>query len=249
VSTSSANGGARDRVLPFRALACDYDGTLATQDTIAASTLEALQRARAAGIRLVLVTGRILLELARVCERLDVFDAVVAENGAVLYFPADSAVRDEGPAPSLRLLWALDRRQVPFRGGRVIVATTHDHRDAVLGALAEAEVALTLVENRGALMLLPAGISKGTGLMIALFGLGVSAADVLAIGDAENDFDLLDACGWSACPENALPRVKARVDWILPGADGEGVRRAIDEQILENNLPPPRTGRHQIYLG
>jgi hydroxymethylpyrimidine pyrophosphatase-like HAD family hydrolase len=83
----------------------------------------------------------------------------------------------------------------------------------------------------------------------ALFGLGVSAADVLAIGDAENDFDLLDACGWSACPENALTRVKARVDWILPGADGEGVRRAIDEQILENNLPPPRTGRHQIYLG
>jgi hydroxymethylpyrimidine pyrophosphatase-like HAD family hydrolase len=76
-------------------------------------------------------------------------------------------------------------------------------RDAVLGALAEAEVALKLVENRGALMLLPAGISKGTGLKIALFGLGVSAADVLAIGDAENDFDLLDACGWSACPENA----------------------------------------------
>ena len=76
-----------------------------------------------------------------------------------------------------------------------------------------------------------------------------SPVAALGLGDAENDFDLLDACGWSACPENALPQVKARVDWILPGADGEGVRRAIDEQILENNLPPPRTGRHQIYLG
>ena len=237
MSTSSANGGARDRVMPFRALACGYDGTLATQDTIAASALEALQRARAAGIRLVLVTGRILFELARVSERLEVFDAVVAENGAVRYFPADSAVRDQGPAPSMRLLRALDRRKVPFQAGRVIVATTHDRRDAVLGALAEAEVALKLVENRGALMLLPVGISRGTGLVIALFGLGVSPADVLAIGDAKNDFALFDACGWSACPEDALPQVKARVDWM------KTVMVGIASSIPTgpNRMAPPKT--------
>jgi hydroxymethylpyrimidine pyrophosphatase-like HAD family hydrolase len=238
-----------DGLLPFRALACDYDGTLATDDTIASSTLEALKRARAAGVRLVLVTGRTLFELTRACERLDLFDAVVAENGAVLYFPADSAVRDEGPPPPTRLLSALDRRQVPFQVGRVIVATTHDRRDAVLAALAEADVALELVANRAALMLLPVGISKGTGVLTALFALGVAPDDVLAIGDAENDLALFDACGWSACPEDALPEVKARVDWILPGTDGEGVRRAIDERILASSLPPPRTGRHQLQLG
>jgi hydroxymethylpyrimidine pyrophosphatase-like HAD family hydrolase len=241
--------GAGQGVPPFRALACDYDGTLATHDRIAPATLEALRRARAAGVRLVLVTGRTLFELTRVCEPLDVFDAVVAENGAVLYFPADSAVRDEGPPPSLRLLAALDRRCVPFQVGRVIVATTHDHRDAVRAALAEAETPLALVANRAALMLLPAGISKGTGLVSALFALGVPADDVLAIGDAENDLALFDACGWSACPEDALPEVKRRVDWILPAGDGEGVRRAIDERILDSRLPPPRHGRHELQLG
>jgi haloacid dehalogenase-like hydrolase len=72
---------------------------------------------------------------------------------------------------------------------------------------------------------------------------------VLAIGDAENDLALFDACGWSACPDNALPEVKARVDWIFPGADGEGVVRAIDGRILPGRLPPPRSGRHQLLLG
>lgn len=249
MSTLPADEGRRDRPLPFRALACDYDGTLATHDTIAISTLEALHRARTAGMRLVLVTGRTLFELTRVCERLDVFDAVVAENGAVLYFPADSAVRDEGPPPPMRLLSALDRRQVPFQIGRVIVATTHDRRDAVVAALAEAEAPLQLVANRAALMLLPAGISKGTGLVSALFALGVLPDDVLAVGDAENDLALFDTCGWSACPEDALPEVKARVDWILPGTNGESVRRAIDERILPSSLPPPRTARHQLLLG
>ena len=233
----------------FRALACDYDGTLAHHDRIAPSTVEALQTARAAGVRLMLVTGRTLFELTRVCERLDLFDAVVAENGAVLYFPADSAVRDEGPPPPPRLRAALDRRCVPFQLGRVIVATTHDHRAAVLAALAEAEAPLELVANRAALMLLPAGISKGTGVTSALFALEIPPDDVLAIGDAENDLALFDACGWSACPEDALPEARARVDWILPGDDGDGVRRAIEERILTASLPPPRSGRHRLQLG
>ena len=244
-----AEDGARGGPAAFRALACDYDGTLATHDRMAAATLEALQRVRAAGVRLVLVTGRTLFELTRVCERVDLFDAVVAENGAVLYFPADSAVRDEGPPPPTRLIAALDRRRVPFQVGRVIVATTHDHRDTVVAALAEAGAPLELVSNRAALMLLPAGISKGTGLASALFALDISPGDVLAIGDAENDIALFDACEWSACPEDALPEVKARVDWIFPGTDGDGVRRALDERILGGNLPPPRSGRHLLHLG
>jgi hydroxymethylpyrimidine pyrophosphatase-like HAD family hydrolase len=245
----AAAASAGERLAPFRAIACDYDGTLTAHDKLAPSTIKTLERTRASGVRLVLVTGRTLFELTRVCERLDLFDAVVAENGAVLYFPADSAVRDEGPPPSTRLLAALDRRRVPFQVGRVIVATTHDHRDAVRAALAEAEAPLELIPNRAALMLLPAGISKGTGLISALFALEITPADVLAVGDAENDLPFFDACGWSACPENALPEVKARVDWIFPGADGDGFCRAIDERILPGRLAPPRSGRHQLQLG
>ena len=107
----------------FKALACDYDGTLASEDRIGAEARAALGPARAAGLRLILVTGRTFFELTRVCDCLDLFEAVVAENGAVLYYPAESMVRDQGPPPPGRLLAELDRRGVYYQAGRVIVAT------------------------------------------------------------------------------------------------------------------------------
>jgi hypothetical protein len=197
----------------------------------------------------VLVTGRTLFELTRVCEALDLFDAVVAENGGVLYFPRDKALREEGPPPPPRLLEELDRRGVPFNAGHVLVATTHHFRDAVLDAVRAAEVTVNIVTNRAALMVLPPLISKGTGVATALLALGVPARDVLAIGDAENDLPMFDACGWSACPEDALVEVVRRVDWILPGEAGEGVGRAIAERIVPGRLPPPRHGRQFVHLG
>jgi hydroxymethylpyrimidine pyrophosphatase-like HAD family hydrolase len=83
----------------FAALACDYDGTLAFADRIGPEALAALERARQTGLRLILVTGRTFFDLTRVCERLDLFDGVVAENGAVLYFPRAGALRDLAPPP------------------------------------------------------------------------------------------------------------------------------------------------------
>src|SRR5439155_18098884 len=126
----------------------------------------------------------------------------------------------------------LDRRGVPYQAGRVLVATLHQFRDAVQEAMQAAHVTVELVSNRAALMLLPPLVSKGSGLRSALVGLGLDARDVLAIGDAENDLPLFDACGWSACPDDALIEVKRRVDWILPGGAGDGVGRAITERIL-----------------
>ena len=97
----------------LRALACDYDGTIASQDRIDPAALDALIRAREAGLRLILVTGRTFFELTRVCERLDLFDAVVAENGAVIYRPGVGTIRDQAPPPPPRLLVELDRRGFP----------------------------------------------------------------------------------------------------------------------------------------
>jgi hydroxymethylpyrimidine pyrophosphatase-like HAD family hydrolase len=235
--------------LTFRALACDYDGTLAVHDRLTAAAIEAVQRARGAGLVMILVTGRTLFELTRTCERLDLFDVVVAENGGVLYFPLDGAVRDAGPPPSPRLLAELDRRGVPFDAGRVVVATTRSHEAAVREALEAADAPLQVVVNRAALMVLPAFISKGTGVATALAALGLSARDVLGIGDAENDLALFEACGWSACPEDAVPELRARADWVLPGAGPPAVARAIAGAIVEGTLPPPRSVRHLVPLG
>jgi hydroxymethylpyrimidine pyrophosphatase-like HAD family hydrolase len=233
----------------FTALACDYDGTLASQDRIGAEALAALLQAREAGLRLVLVTGRTFFELTRVCERLDLFEAVVAENGGVLYFPGAGMIRDQGPPPPPRLLAALDRRGIPFQVGRVIVGAARRDEQGVRDALAATGISRELCYNRAALMLLPAGISKGAGVRQVIRALGLSFHDVLALGDAENDLDLFEACGWAGCPASAVPALQDRADWIFPGDDGAAVARAIAGPILRAGLAVDRSPRHRVALG
>lgn len=235
--------------MTFKALACDYDGTLASHDRIGEAALAALERARASGLRLILVTGRTFFELIRVCEPLDLFDAVVAENGGVLYFPTTGVMRDQAPPPPPRLLAELDRCGVPFQAGRVVVGTWRAEEGRVRRVLADLGVRMEIVYNRAALMLLPPGVSKGVGVGQAVRALGLSFHDVLALGDAENDLDFFEACGWTACPVNAVPELKDRADWIFPGEDGEGVASAITGPILGGLLPVARSRRHRVALG
>ena len=80
--------------------ACDYDGTIAGHGHVEERTAQALARVRESGRKLLLVTGRMLPDLRSVCPDVDgMFDAVVAENGAVLYFPGSRETKVIGDPP------------------------------------------------------------------------------------------------------------------------------------------------------
>ena len=68
-----------------RVIACDFDGTGAIDGHPAPELYAALAAARAEGIVTLLVTGRVLEDVQRACEEFLPFDAVVAENGAVVH--------------------------------------------------------------------------------------------------------------------------------------------------------------------
>src|SRR5262245_34035761 len=113
----------------YLALACDYDGTLATDGIVGERVIEALQRFRASGRRLLLVTGRELPELRERFPQLSLFDRVVAENGALIFNPASGEERLLGEPPPARLIERLAAHGVhPISVGRVIVATWEPHQ-------------------------------------------------------------------------------------------------------------------------
>src|SRR3989304_2572731 len=118
--------------------------------------------------------------------------------------------RPRPPPPPPRFLAELDRRGVSYQLGRVIVGTARSAEAAVRAALGEAGVHFEFVQNRAALMVVPAGISKGSGVRQMLRLLGLSFHDVLALGDAENDLDLFDACGWGGWPAPPRPQLMPR---------------------------------------
>ena len=77
--------------MKFKVLALDYDGTIAQDGKLNAEVRSAIMEARARGLVVVLVTGRILDELHQVAGDLSFFDAVVAENGGHIFFPSGTS--------------------------------------------------------------------------------------------------------------------------------------------------------------
>jgi hydroxymethylpyrimidine pyrophosphatase-like HAD family hydrolase len=234
----------------FHVLACDYDRTTAFAGTILPETFEALARVRESGRRVLLVTGRELDNLLEVCPEIDRFDLVVAENGAVLYDPRakKAEVLVEPPPPSF--VAALRDRAVPASVGRCIVSSVVPHEGTILETIHALGLELQIVFNVEAVMVLPTGVSKASGLLHALRRLGISRHNVVAVGDAENDHAFLGSAGFAVAVANAVPSLAAEADWVTAQPAGAGVRELCD-RLVEDDLGPLRKrlmGR-QVVLG
>ena len=234
--------------MKFRVLALDYDGTIATNGVLDPTVRAAIIEARTRGVVVILVTGRILADLKNVAGDVSFFDAIVAENGAVLSFPSGYS-RLIGQSPPEGLLAELRRRQVLFQAGECIIDTTADSAQQVLAAIRQLELPLSLLFNRDRLMILPQGISKGAGLRAALATLRLSVHNAIGIGDAENDHDLLATCEIGVAVAWGSPALKECADEILEGTGPCAVAGYIRRIAEELRLPPERMGRYRLTLG
>lgn len=235
----------------YRVLACDYDGTLAHHGRVSSDSVAALQKLRATGRRLLLVTGREMTDLFAIFPELDLFEWIVAENGGLLYRPSNQEERVLGERPTHIFVKTLqDRGVAPLSVGRVVVATWEPHQSVVLDTIRDLGLELQVIFNKGAVMVLPAGVNKATGLVAALKEMALSPHETVGIGDAENDHALLSHCECSAAVANALQAVQERADLVMRSDHGRGVEELI-EQIIADDLSSiePRLTRHHLLLG
>ena len=232
-------------------LACDYDGTIAEGGRVSEPTARALERVRESGRKLVLVTGRTLRDLQAICPESERrFDAIVAENGAVLYHPGTREVKALGEPPEPALLDALLRRGVGFALGTSSIHTSAAAAEAALAAIRETGLERTLVFNRGSLMLLPGGVTKGSGLQAALAAMELSPHNTVGIGDAENDHAFLALCEFAVAVADAVPALRERADYVTRAPGPPGVVEFIEEQLLKDLVEVlSRVARHQLSLG
>jgi hypothetical protein len=231
----------------FQAVAIDFDGTLSDGGTVPCSLLQLLLELREAGLRVVLVTGRILSELRSHFADVDHYvDMVVAENGAVLATRDGSSLLSQPTDPRLDI--ALAHASVTFRRGQVLVACSGVEELTVLGAIRSLGLDCQLIRNRSELMILPAGVNKATGLLVALDGLGISPHNAVAIGDGENDGPMLACCELGVAVANAVESLKSRADIVLEQPSSHGVEQFL-RSSLENGFPLPRPSRFEAVLG
>jgi hydroxymethylpyrimidine pyrophosphatase-like HAD family hydrolase len=234
----------------YHALATDYDFTIAEHSVVSDQTIKALERVRGSGRSLILVTGRQLDDLLRVFPRIDLFDRVVAENGALIYRPSTREERllvEPPPAEFIRAVRAAGIS--PLSEGKVIVATLRPNEIEILGIIRDLGLELHVIFNHTAVMVLPSGVNKASGLKEALMELGLSPHNCVGVGDAENDHAFLSLTGCSVGVNNALDALKKHMDLVTKGEAGRGVEELIDE-LLDSDLRfLDSVVRHQIALG
>ena len=220
----------------YLAVVTDYDGVIAANGAPSEAAVAAIRRLRASGRRIILNTGRRLDDLFTVLPQPELFDCIVAENGAVIYEPAIRKETSLATPPPPEFVERLKELGVqPLEVGRVIVGTWLPHHTTVLQVIQEMGLELHVIFNRAAVMVLPTGINKATGMDYALRRLGLSRHEVVGIGDSENDHSFLEHSECAATVANAVPSILKVADIVTKAPNGEGFAELVDE-LLANDL-------------
>jgi hydroxymethylpyrimidine pyrophosphatase-like HAD family hydrolase len=238
-----------ERTMKLSVIALDYDGTISRHDRLDTSTIEAIADARRRGVAVMLVSGRRLDDLRRVAGDLHFVDGVVAENGAVIHFPDGGLTTTLAPPIPSTFVTRLREEGIPFQAGQCLVEADASAATRMLDAIRDLELPLVLVFNRSRVMALAQGISKATGVSAALEALGKSPRNAVAVGDAENDHELLRLVEVGAAVEWGTPSLRAAADIVIDGdgpvAVGEFVRRV----AATGRLPAVARARRRLMLG
>jgi hydroxymethylpyrimidine pyrophosphatase-like HAD family hydrolase len=235
--------------MKFSVLAIDFDGTTGRNDVLDPEIRGAIGELRAQGIVVILATGRILEDLRRVVGDLHFVDAVVAENGAVVVFPDSGHSTVNGEPPQDTLLAALRQEGIRTDVGRVVVEADANEAPRILAIVRRLELPLVIAFDRGRLMVLPQTISKATGVRQALTILRLSPHNAVAIGDAENDHELLRACEVGVAVGWGSEALKASADYVLPGDGPKAVAEYVRALANRRRVPAPLRTRRRLLLG
>lgn len=224
----------REQSPTIDALAVDYDRTLTDLDLVLVpDAVRAIRRAREAGKKVVVVSGRGLDFLER--ELGGLVDAIVGENGCFLLH-AGARV---GLAPSMEIRRVASALGVPVEIGEAMLSVAIEDEPLLRAAIERDGLDARLVRNRDRVMLLPRGVDKAAGVLAALDALGVDPVRAAAAGDGENDLVMLQAVGYGIAVANAVPELQAAANHVTPEPGGHGVARWIEERWLAR--PEART--------
>ena len=190
------------------------DGSIRHQQTLPADVVRDLAAyARAHGVSLVAYSG------------VDIFTEQRTEQ-------TDKLLKFHAPTP--QVVASLDARQAERPMNKLIIIEEPARTAAVRAELSGPYAGrATFVQALADMLeILPAGASKGAGLRWLLNDLGIAPEHVLALGDGENDVEMLQMAGIGVAVGNGAPQAKAAADYVVASNDEDGVAEAVERFVL-----------------
>jgi hydroxymethylpyrimidine pyrophosphatase-like HAD family hydrolase len=232
---------------PLAAFAVDLDRTLLRPGrSLPRSASTILGSVRKMGLKVVLVSGREYDRLTAFARELNAVDALVAENGAVLEVPLGGGVRTVGRRSGAQVRQRLLAGRITgVEAGDVVVSVPRAMGSYVARLLADLPV--DLIPNADRMMVVPEGVSKGSGMQRVLRALRLGSREYAAIGDGENDIGLLRAAALSGAVANAPPSVRSVVDYVCRARFEAGVAEFVTGPLADrvSAKPPSRPSLSQ----
>jgi hydroxymethylpyrimidine pyrophosphatase-like HAD family hydrolase len=191
------------------------------------------------GLPALLASGRPYPDLARFARGFGEWDGLIAEDGAVVEAPLGRTPLILGrrvAATVRRRLEATPALQPEL--GRVVASVPRAQRRILLQAVTGLPV--TIEANIDRLMVVPTGLGKRAGIRIALRRLGVDRFGYAAIGDAENDLEMLRGAALSGAVANAIPAVRAAAEYVCRQPFDRGVLEFVSGPLRERVDGTPR---------
>ena len=207
----------------------DIDGTLT--DKKRAINCRAVEALRKLKIPVVLATGNISCFARAVAKIIGVSDIVIAENGGVVRFSYDG--EDTILGDKSKCLRALEILKKHFK----VELLDNEYRKAEVCLrrnfpIEEARKILPkdvrIVDTGFAYHIIDANVSKGRALKFIADKLGLSVEDFVAIGDSENDVEMLEVVGFGIAVANAHEKLKEVADLVTSKPNGDGVVEALE---------------------
>ncbi len=246
--------------MKYKALMIDLDGTTVIQGShiVRPRVVEAVKAADAI-IHVGIATGRILPGALPIIDQLSLSAPCILDQGAQIYDPVQKKIVRELSLEKTLVEQALNifTSYTPdtriFDGHQNALLSSIALPEKVVGIFVldiEDSIAEKLVSDLGnipgiavhkmvgmsadvrTVEVTNIGATKQHGISEVAGMLGISAHEIIAVGDGYNDFPLLMACGLKVAMGNAVPELKAIADFIAPTVDEDGVATVIEKFVL-----------------
>jgi phosphoglycolate phosphatase (TIGR01487 family) len=224
----------------IKAIAVDVDGTL-TEPTrrISLDAISALRQAEDdAGVRVMIASGNVLPIARALSLFIGTSGPIIAENGGIVQYDNKTQylTDKELPMQAFEMLQEqLGVKGIPTNHWRDTEIALDPHTtdiDRVKAVLKEAGYDLHVGTTGFAVHINNPGINKFTGLEVACELIEITPRNVMAIGDYENDIEMISNCGLGVAVANALPQVKEAAKFVATKPNGQGIVEVVEKFIL-----------------
>ena len=223
----------------LRAVATDVDGTLTDRRRrINTAAIEAIRTLVDAGITVVLASGNTVCFMDSLSKMIGTDGTIIGENGGVyrrsfsgpLQIVGDRQVCLEA-FEVLRDYFAgkgveLELYSAQYRFADVAFARNVDPAEAQ-AVIRVQGLDVRVLDTGFAIHLQPPGVSKGAAMRELAVEMGIPTSEILAIGDSENDIEMLEAAGVGVAVANATPATRMAADVVTSRPHGDGFVEAV----------------------